>query len=139
MRAAACHNRAVVARPGNRRIRTRRVPRDELDRRTARWVGLAGFAAAVALPIVLWHRAIAIVASDFRLDLDYLVTGWTAYTLIAAGLLFSVPVVLSIGRRPGSRLYPRSRQAYAAWGVVLYLLGMLLASQVGQIATTPAA
>jgi len=48
-----------------------------------------------------------------------------------------VPVVLSIGRRPESRLYPRSRQAYAAWGVVLYLLGMLLASQVGQIAATP--
>jgi hypothetical protein len=80
----------------------------------------------------------SIVASDFRLELDYLVTGWTAYALIFAGLLFSVPVVLSIGRRPESRLYPRSRAAYAAWGSVLYLLGMLLASQVGQIAETPA-
>ena len=89
------------------------------------------------MPVVLWHRPMAIIAEDFRLELEYLVTGWTAYALIAAGLLFGVPVVLSIGRRPGSRLYPRSRQAYAAWSVVLYLLGMLLASQVGQIATTP--
>ncbi len=80
----------------------------------------------------------SIVASDFRLELDYLVTGWTAYGLIFAGLLFSVPVVFSIGRRPESRFYPRSRAAYAAWGSVLYLLGMLLASQVGQIAETPA-
>jgi hypothetical protein len=28
---------------------------------------------------VLWHRAIARVATDFRLELDYLVTGWTGY------------------------------------------------------------
>jgi hypothetical protein len=121
-----------------RNIRTRVIPRHELDRRTARWIGLAGFLSAAVLPFLLWHRAMSIVASDFRLELEYLVTGWTAYGLIAAGLLFSVPVVLSIGRRPGSRLYPRSRQAYAAWGVVLYLLGMLLASQVGQIAVPPA-
>lgn len=119
------------------RIRTRRVGRDQLDRRTARLVGLGGFVAAAALPVVLWHRAIGLVASDFRLDLDYLLTGWTGYTMIAAGLLFSIPVVLSIGRRPESRLYPRSREAYAGWGTVLYLLGMLLASQVAQIAQTP--
>ena len=121
------------------RVRTRSVPRDDLDRRTARIVGFVGFALAAALPALLWHRAIAIIATDFRLELEYLVTGWTAWALIGAGLLFSLPVVLSIGRRPDSRLYPRSRQAYAAWGIVLYLLGMLLASQVGQIAATPPA
>ncbi|MBA2256077.1 MAG: hypothetical protein H0W05_02595 [Thermoleophilaceae bacterium] len=126
-----------MAANGQNRLRTRPVSRDDLDRRTARIVGLAGFLCAAALPVVLWHRAIEIIATDFRLELEYLVTGWTAYALIAAGLLFSVPVVLSIGRRPESRLYPRSRQAYAAWGVVLYLLGMVLASQVGQIAATP--
>ncbi len=126
-----------MAANGQPRLRTRPVSRDDLDRRTARLVGLAGFFLAAALPVVLWHRAIEIIATDFRLELEYLVTGWTAYALIAAGLLFSVPVVLSIGRRPESRLYPRSRQAYAAWGVVLYLLGMLLASQVAQIAATP--
>lgn len=120
-----------------REIQTRKVSRDQLDRRTARSVGLAGFLLAVALPALLWHRAIALIATDFRLDLGYLVTGWTAYAMIVAGLLFSVPVVLSIGRRPESRLYPRGRQAYAGWGVVLYLLGMALASQVQQIAETP--
>jgi hypothetical protein len=118
-------------------VRTRRISRDALDRRRARTVGFVGFAAAALLPIVLWHRAIAIIATDFRLDVEYLLTGWTGYALILGGLLFGIPVVLSIGRRPESRLYPRSRQAYAGWAITLYLLGMLLASQVAQIAATP--
>jgi hypothetical protein len=92
--------------------------------------GLAGLAGAAALPLVLWHHVIAVVASDFRLDPDYLLTGWTGYGLIALGLLFMLPVALSCGRRPESRLYPRSRNAYFGWGVSLYLLGALLASQV---------
>jgi hypothetical protein len=78
------------------------------------------------------------VASDFRFELEYLVTGWTGYGLMALGLLFLVPVVVSIGRSPESRLYPRSRNAYVAWGLTLYLLGILLASQVAQIARGPA-
>ena len=81
----------------------------------------------------------AMVAEDFRLDAEYLVTGWTAYALIALGLLFFVPVVLSIGRRPDSRLYPRSRGAYAGWGVSLYTLGIMLATQVAVIAEGPSA
>jgi hypothetical protein len=111
---------------------------DQLDRRTARLVGLAGFLAAAALPPILWHRAIAAVAADFRVDIPYL-TGWLAYALIAIGLLFFVPVLLSIGRRPDSRLYPRARNAYAAWGISLYLLGIALATQVAQIAAGPGA
>ena len=79
----------------------------------------------------------AMIAEDFRLEAEYLVTGWTAYALIALGLLFFVPVVLSIGRRPDSRLYPRSRGAYAGWGVSLYTLGIMLASQVAIIAEGP--
>jgi hypothetical protein len=79
------------------------------------------------------------IAEDFRLEAEYLVTGWTAYALIALGLLFFVPVVLSIGRRPDSRLYPRSRGAYAGWGVSLYTLGIMLASQVAIIAEGPSA
>jgi hypothetical protein len=102
-------------------------------RRNAQLVGLAGFVFAAALPPLLWHRAITAIASDFRLELDYLVTGWTGYGLIGAGLLFLVPVVLSIGRNPDSRLYPRGRNAYAGWGVVLYLLGIALASQVAAV------
>jgi hypothetical protein len=97
-------------------------------------VGLVGFLVAATLPVILWHRAFSIIASDFRLETEYLVTGWTGYSLIGLGLLFMAPVVWSIGRRPGSRFYPRSRNAYAAWGVCLYLLGIVLASQVAAVA-----
>ncbi len=79
------------------------------------------------------------IAAEFRLEVDYLVTGWIAYALIGLGLLFFVPVVLSIGRRPDSRFYPRSRGAYAGWGVSLYLLGVMLATQVAAIAEGPTA
>jgi hypothetical protein len=121
--------------------RTRgRVPartlRIERERRNARMVGLAGLLGAAALPIALWHRAIGMIASDFRLDLEYLVTGWTGYALIGLGLLFFLPVVLSIGRNPEHPLYPRGRNAYAGWGVSLYLLGVALASQVAAVAHT---
>jgi hypothetical protein len=102
--------------------------------RRARLVGLAGFAGATALPFVLWHRAIWMISSEFRLDSEYLVSGWTGYTLIGLGLLFMAPVVASIGRNPDSRLYPRSRNAYFGWGVSLYLLGLALAAQVATIA-----
>ena len=102
-------------------------------RRNAQLVGLAGFMIAAALPALLWYRAIGAIASDFRLELEYLVTGWTGYGLIGVGLLFLIPVVVSIGRSPESRLYPRSRNAYAGWGVVLYLLGVALASQVAAV------
>jgi hypothetical protein len=122
---------------GEGRISTR-SEKQRLSRRNARLVGAAGFLGAALLPIALWHRAISIVASDFRLELDYLVTGWTAYGLIALGLLFLVPVVVSIGHSPESRLYPRSRNAYVAWGLTLYLLGIMLATQVAQIARGPA-
>ena len=91
------------------------------------------------MPVILWHRAIAIIAAEFRFEFEYLVTGWTAYTLIVVGLLFFLPVVISIGRRPESRLYPRSRGAYLGWGVSLYTLGIMLARQVAVIAEGPPA
>ena len=103
------------------------------ERRNARLLGGAGFLAAACLPVVLWHRAIALIAEEFRLEVEYLVTGWTGYALIALGLVFFLPVVLSIGRRPNSRFYPRSRGAYAGWGLSLYTLGLLLAAQVAVI------
>jgi hypothetical protein len=111
---------------------------DQLDRRTARLVGLVGFLAAAALPPILWHRAIAAIAADFKMDIPYL-TGWIAYAMIAIGLLFFVPVLVSIGRKPESRLYPRARNAYAGWGISCYLLGLALATQVAQIAAGPGA
>jgi hypothetical protein len=127
------HNGRIVA--GQAHTRTTGARRQELSRRQARVVGLGGFLVAAALPPFLWHRAIAAVAEDFRLDLEYL-SGWTGYALIAAGLAFCVPVVLSIGRMPGSRLYPRSRNAYTAWGVSLYLLGFAIAVQVAAVTRT---
>jgi hypothetical protein len=100
------------------------------SRREKQIVGLIGFVAAAALPALLWHRAIAAVASDFRLDLGYLVTGWLGYGLIGAGLLLLLPVAFSAGRLPGTRLYPRFRNVYMGWGVSLYLLGFAVATQV---------
>jgi hypothetical protein len=91
------------------------------------------------MPVILWHRAMGLIATDFRFELEYLVTGWTAYVLIGLGLLFFIPVVVSIGRRPDSRLYPRSRGAYLGWGVSLYTLGIMLATQVAVIAEGPPA
>jgi hypothetical protein len=102
-------------------------------------VGAGGFLLAAAMPVILWHRAMGLIAADFRFELEYLVTGWTAYVLIGLGLLFFIPVVLSIGRRPDSRLYPRSRGAYLGWGVSLYTLGIMLATQVAVIAEGPTA
>jgi hypothetical protein len=96
-------------------------------------VGAVGFALAVALPIVLWHRVIRDIASEFRLDLKYLVSEWSPWVLIVLGLAFAAPVVWSAGRDPDSRWYPRSRNAYAGWGITLYLLGIALATQVAQI------
>ena len=110
-----------------------RTEKHVLSRRKARWVGLAGFLAACAMPALLWHRSISAIASDFRFEVEYLVTGWTAYALIGLGLLFFLPVLVSIGRSPESRLYPRARNAYVGWGVSLYLLGALLASQVAAV------
>jgi hypothetical protein len=100
------------------------------SRRERQLVGLVGLTCAAALPVALWHRAIAVVATDFRLELDYLLTGWLGYGLIAGGLLLLVPVAFSAGRRPGSRLYPRWRNVYMGWGVSLYIMGFAVAAQV---------
>jgi hypothetical protein len=110
--------------------------RSRKEARTARLTGVAGFAMALALPILLWHNAIAEMADDFHLDVGYLVTGWSGYGLIALGLLLMVPVVVSIGRNPDSRLYPRARNALIGWGTSLYILGAALASIVGSAVGT---
>jgi hypothetical protein len=104
-------------------------------RRHARRAGEASFLLAAVLPFVLFHRVIGLVAVHFRLDARYLL-GWAPWALIVGGLCFGLPVVLSVGRNPESRFYPRSRGAYAGWGVTLYLLGVLLAVQVAEL-TSP--
>ena len=100
-------------------------------------LGWGGLIAAFVLPAVLWRRPIEAIAAGFEWNLNYLVMGWTGYGLIAAGLLFMLPVVISIGRHPDSWLYPRARNAYAGWGITLYLLGCGIATQVAQIAAGP--
>ena len=102
-------------------------------RRRARLLAIAGLASAITLPVLLWHGVVAGIASQFRLDLHYLLTEWSPWLLIVAGLGFGIPVAWSAGRDPESRWYPRSRNAYAGWGVTLYLLGVVLAAQVAQI------
>jgi len=106
---------------------------DVRRRRRARAVAAAGLVTAIVLPIALWYRVVALVAEDFRIDVEYLLTGWTPWMFMAGGIAFMVPVVLSVGRDPESRLFPRARNAYAGWGISLYLLGFLLAFQVAQI------
>lgn len=110
----------------------RRARAAELRRRD-RFATLVAFFSAMAVPIALWHRVVLDIASEFRLDPRYLVAEWTPWLLIAAGLAFFAPVAWSAGSDPESRWYPRSRNAYAGWGITLYLLGFALAAQVGQL------
>ena len=89
-RSARVHNRAMAS---------LRADAERARRRRARRVGAVGFAGAAALPIVLWHRVIADIAGEFRLDAQYLITGWSPWVLMALGLLCFVPVV---ARGPGA-------------------------------------
>jgi hypothetical protein len=110
-----------------------RVARDDAAARSARRLGAAGFLLAAALPLVLFHRVLAMVVADFRLEGSYFVSGWTPWILMGLGLAFLLPVAWSAGRSPEGRWYPRARNAYAGWGISLYLLGFALATQVAQI------
>ena len=106
---------------------------DGLSLRTARLTGWIGLLLAVALPAIVWRRPIEMVASDFTWQVDYML-GWVGYALIAAAVLFMLPVVISIGRTPASRFYPRSRNALVGWSVSLYVMGLAIAAQVATIA-----
>ena len=99
----------------------------------AKLAGVLGFLGAVALPIALWHHAIGQLVASFHPSAYYLLTGWTAFGLMLLGLILFVPVVYSIGLSSHSPYYPRRRNAYAGWGITLYLLGVALASQVAAI------
>jgi hypothetical protein len=111
----------------------RRAREEERRRRQRARVGLVGFALAASLPWLLFSRVIGDVASQFHWDLKYLISEWSPWVLIAAGIAFFAPVALSIGRDPESRLYPRARAAYFGWGITLYVLGVALASQVASL------
>jgi len=97
-------------------------------------VGRAGFLLAVALPVVLWHRVVGRIAAGFRLDLDYLVTGWSPWVLMGLGLVCLAVAGVIDRRGRERRFHTAGSAAWVGWGVSLYLLGFGLATQVAQIA-----
>jgi hypothetical protein len=112
----------------------RPLGRDELARRRARRVGAVGFVGALALPVVLWHHVIGVIADGFSFDLRYLLVGWSPWALMVLGLACFVPVALSDLRDRERRFYRPGMGAWVGWGTTLYLLGFALATQVSQIA-----
>ena len=104
------------------------------SRRRERLLALVALIAAGAVPAYLYRDLLSDVVGSFTLDVGYIAFGASGFALMTLGLLASLPVVLSIGRNPDSRLYPRSRGALAGWGVSLYLLGIMLVIQIGAIA-----
>ena len=96
-------------------------------------------AAAAALPVVLWHRVVADIGSQFRPEPAYLLTGWTCWALMALGLLCLVPASVADWRGRRRRFYRRGSGAWYARGITLDLLGFALATQVAQIADGPSA
>jgi hypothetical protein len=101
--------------------------------RQAQIAGAVGFLLALALPAVLFGHIVVGIAGEFEPSLHYLLAEWTPWALIVIGLGFLLPVAWSAGRDPESRWYPHGRNAYAGWGVTLYLLGFGLGTQVASI------
>jgi hypothetical protein len=111
-----------------------RLQREQAAQRRAWRTGAVGFAGALALPIVLWHGVVAAIASEFHLDVRYLVTGWSPWVLMAMGLLCLAVAGFIDWRERERRFYGPGSAAWVGWGVSLYLLGFALATQVAQIA-----
>lgn len=112
----------------------RPLGRDERARHRARRVGAVGFAGAVALPLVLWHRVIADIAGAGTPDgFGLLVASWAPWALMVLGLACFVPIALADLRDRERRFHRQGTGAWAGWGVSLYLLGFGLATQVAQI------
>jgi len=84
-------------------------------------------------PGVIWHRVLGDILASFRWDPVYVLSELSPWLLLIAGIAFLVPVAVSVGRSPESRLYPRARQAYVAWGTVAYVLGLILAIEVTEV------
>jgi hypothetical protein len=108
--------------------------REQLSRRRARRVGAAGFALALATPFALWHRVMADIASEARVDLRYVVMECAPWLLMGLGLACFAYVMVLDRRDRDRRFYGEPTRAWFAWGVTLYLLGFGLATQVAQMA-----
>jgi len=98
--------------------------------RAAAFGWLAGLA---ILPVLLWHRVLGDIFGSFHWSANYVVSELSPWLLLLGGIAFMLPVAVSAGTHPDSRLYPRGRRVYAAWGTVLYLLGIVLAVEVAQV------
>ncbi len=94
---------------------------------------LAALLVLVAAPLALWHRVLHDVLASFRWNVSYAATELGPWLLLLAGIAFLLPVAVSSGLHPESRLYPRARRSYFVWGVVLYLMGALLAAQLFEL------
>jgi hypothetical protein len=101
-------------------------------RRMTAALALAVFSAA---PFVVFEQVVRDAATHFRLEFNYLVSGWVPWLLVVVGALCFIPVIVSIGRGALSRwsLPPAIRTAYEVWGATLYLLGVLLLTQTAQV------
>lgn len=117
-----------VMAPGTRR------QKEIAARRRARRTGAVGFVGAAVLPVVLWRDVIAGIASEFHLEVHYLVAGWSPWLLMALGLLCLLVGGVLDWRNRERRFYGPTGGAWAGWGLSLYLLGFALATQVAQIA-----
>lgn len=98
-------------------------------------VALVCLLALTILPVALWHDLLADTLGRFHWSVSYIASELSPWFLLVAGLAFLLPVAVSAGRTPESRLYPRARRAYLGWGVVLYLLGLALAVQESELWT----
>ena len=98
-------------------------------------LALGWLLALAVLPVALWHRVLSDIVASYHWSLSYAVGELSPWLLLLAGVAFLLPVALSAGRHPESRLYPRARKAYIGWGTALYLLGLALTVQLAEVWT----
>lgn len=87
---------------------------------------LAVIATLAAAPLILWHRVLGDVLASFRWKPVYLLGELGPWLLLAVALGLLIPVALSSGLHPESRFHPRARRVFFTWGVVLYILGIVV-------------
>ncbi len=104
-----------------------------LERRMAVAIAFGWLLALAIGPLALWHDVLGSILASFTWSPTYLMGELGPWLLLATGVAFLVPVALSAGRSPESRLYPRGRRVYIAWGSVVYLLGLILAVEVAEV------
>jgi hypothetical protein len=96
-------------------------------------LAFAGLLAMMVAPLAIWHGMLADIIGSFHWSFTYVVSELSPWFLLLTGIVFLVPVAVSAGRNPESRLYPRARRAYIAWGTVVYLMGLILAVEVAEV------